>query len=72
MIAEILTEFAVTTARTFAAREQTVGASDVGRCARQVYYEKNETDPSYGAPRNPDAVDGWGARLRGSIFEQHV
>jgi len=72
MIAEILAEFAVTTARTFAAREQTVGASDVGRCARQTYFEKNEGDPDYGAPRNPDAVDGWGARLRGSIFEQHV
>jgi hypothetical protein len=72
MIAKALNEFAAATARTFELREQTVGASDVGRCARAVYFEKNEGDPDFGAPRNPDAVDGWGARLRGTIFECHV
>jgi hypothetical protein len=72
MIREALAEFATSTARTFEAREQTVGASDVGRCARAVYFEKNEGDPAFGAPRNPDAVDGWGAPLRGSIYEKYV
>jgi hypothetical protein len=72
MIAEALDAFATTYGRAFEAREQTVGASDVGRCARQVYFEKHEHDRDFGAPRNPGAVDGWGARLRGTIFEEHV
>src|SRR5262249_57570357 len=72
MIREALDEFATTYGRAFEAREQTVGASDVGRCARQVYFEKHEHDPDFGAPRNPDAVDGWGARLRGAVFESSV
>ena len=55
MIREALAEYAETVARTFEAREQTVGASDVGRCARAVYFEKNEGDPAFGAPRNPDS-----------------
>src|SRR5262245_18138546 len=71
MIRQALDEFAAAHDRIFSAREQTVGASDVGRCARQVYFEKHESDPDFGSPRNPDSVDGWGARLRGTIFESH-
>jgi hypothetical protein len=71
MIAEALGQFAATHGRAFEAREQTVGASDVGRCARQVYFEKHEHDPDFGSPRNPDGADGWGARLRGTIFETY-
>ena len=71
MIREALDEYAAASGRIFAAREQTVGGSDVGKCARQVFFEKHETDPEFGASRNPDAVDGWGARLRGTIFERH-
>ena len=40
-------------------------------CARAVFCAKKEGDPDYGAPRNPDHVDSWGARLRGTIFEHH-
>jgi len=69
MIAEALAEFAVGAARTFEGRTETVGGSDVGRCARAVYFTKNENDPIFGAPRDPDAVDSWGAQLRGSTFE---
>jgi hypothetical protein len=72
MIREALNEFAATHDRAFEAREQTVGGSDVGRCARQVYFEKHEFDPTFGSPRNPGAVDGWGAKLRGTTFERHV
>jgi len=72
MIIEALAEFATATARTFEAREQTVGASDVGKCARQVFFTKNEGDPAYGVARNPDAPESWGARLRGTVFEQYV
>src|SRR5262249_42568104 len=71
MIREALDAFATALGRTFAAREQTVGGSDVGKCARQVFFEKHEADPEFGASRNPDAGDGWGARLRGTIFERH-
>jgi hypothetical protein len=71
IIREALDEFAAARSRVFAAREQTVGASDVGQCARAVYFAKNEHDPDFGAPRNPDAVDGWGARQRGTTVEEH-
>lgn len=66
-----LTEYALTLERPFEARGQTVGASEIGRCSRQVYYSKHEGDPDFGAPRNADYVDGWGAKKRGAIFENH-
>ena len=50
-------------------RSQTVGASEVGKCARQVFYTKNEDDVLFGAARDAGHVDGWGARTRGSVFE---
>ena len=50
-------------------RAQTVGASEVGQCARKVFWSKNEGDPTYGAARDPDYVDGWGAKVRGTIME---
>ena len=70
MIREALDEFAATHSRTFTAREQTVGASDVGQCARAVYFAKYEHDMDFGASRNPGAVDGWGARQRGTTYEE--
>lgn len=51
-------------------RIQTVGASEVGLCARRVYFSKNEGDAVYGHARDADHVDGWGARTRGSVFEE--
>lgn len=50
-------------------RSQTVGASEIGQCMRKTYWVKNEGDPMYGAPRDPDYIDGWGARMRGTIYE---
>lgn len=50
-------------------RSQTVGASEVGQCARKVFWTKNEGDVRYGAPRDPGYIDGWGARVRGSVYE---
>jgi hypothetical protein len=52
-------------------RFSTVGASDVGQCARKIYCSKNEGDPDYGVPRNPGHVDTWGAALRGTLIEHH-
>jgi hypothetical protein len=69
MIHEALTAYAKQTARVFVGRANTIGASDVGQCARKVFFQKNEGDPDCGAERNPDFVDGWGARQRGTTFE---
>lgn len=46
-------------------RTKTVGASEVGQCARKVWYSKNEN----AAERDPDYSDNYGARLRGTIME---
>jgi hypothetical protein len=72
MIAAALDAYARSTARVFEDRANTVGASEVGRCARQTYYAKNEGDADYGTPRNPDFVESGGATQRGSIYEVHV
>lgn len=70
MIKTALHNYATSTGKTWATdRSQTVGASEVGQCARKVFWLKNEGDPQYGAPRDPDYVDGWGARVRGTIME---
>lgn len=70
MIAVALNAYAATTQRQFIQdRSQTVGASEVGRCARQTFFSKNEGDADYGRGRDAGHVDGWGARVRGSVFE---
>jgi hypothetical protein len=71
MIAEALSDYANVTARVFEDRAQSVGASEVGQCARKIFWLKNEDDPVYSAPRDSDYVDTWGARTRGSIFEAY-
>jgi hypothetical protein len=71
MISEALNDYATTSARVLQDRMHTVGGSECGQCARKIYWLKNEGDPTYGAPRDPDYVDGWGARTRGTIFETH-
>jgi hypothetical protein len=72
MIKQALAAYADTSVRVFVSdRSQTVGASEVGQCARKVFWTKNEGDPVYGAPRDPGYVDTWGARARGTIYENH-
>lgn len=44
-------------------RSATVGASEIGQCARKIFFSKKNT------PRDPDYVDSWGARLRGNVIE---
>jgi hypothetical protein len=70
MIAEALTSYACSHARIFEDRASTVGASDVGQCARKIFYMKNEGS-DFGVPRNPDFTESWGATTRGSVFEAH-
>jgi hypothetical protein len=72
VIKQVLDKFARSTGRVFEGRQHTAGGSDIGQCARKIYWLKMEGDPDYGAPRDPDYIDGWGARLRGSTFENEV
>jgi hypothetical protein len=71
MIAEALVAYAKATARKFEGRENTVGASEVGQCARKVFFAKNSDDHVYGAASDEDYADAWGAALRGRLFEDH-
>lgn len=45
-------------------RNRTIGASEIGQCARRMYWVKTQgqADTSY--------VDNWGAKMRGKIMEQ--
>jgi hypothetical protein len=70
MIKEILGSYAGTIGPVFESREQTVGASDIGQCARRVYFTKMAGDLSYGMDVDSDYVDSWGARLRGTVYER--
>jgi hypothetical protein len=70
VLAPALDAYARLQRRVFADRSHTVGASDIGQCARKVWYFKNENGPN-GAPRNPDFVENWGAAKRGTTFENH-
>ena len=71
MIADALATYAKATARAFAGRENTVGASEVGMCARKIFFAKNAGDHVYGAGSDEDYADPWGAALRGRLFEDH-
>ena len=71
MIAEALALYAKATVRTFEGRENTVGASEIGQCARRVFFAKNAGDFVYGAASDEDYVEAWGAALRGCLIEDH-
>jgi hypothetical protein len=72
MIKAVLAAYATSSGRKFVDREQTVGASEVGQCARRVFYEKMHGDPHYGAGKDPDFADTWGAKLRGTAYEEQL
>jgi hypothetical protein len=72
LISKALNEYAGVTSRVWQTdRSQTVGASEVGQCARKVFWLKNEGDAAHAASRDPDYTDGWGARARGTIYENN-
>src|SRR6516164_599378 len=62
---EVLAAYADTMRRPLTDRENTVGASEIGQCARKVFYSKRAGE------RDPDFTDTGGAALRGHIFERH-
>jgi hypothetical protein len=51
-------------------RAQTVGASDIGQCERKVYFVKNQGDRQHGIERDPEYIDRYGAKARGTFFEK--
>jgi CRISPR/Cas system-associated exonuclease Cas4 (RecB family) len=64
MLARILDAHARATERVFShRRSSTVGASEIGQCARRTFFRKT------GAPIDLEYKDTWGATTRGSIFE---
>jgi hypothetical protein len=70
MINQILNSHADSLQKTWAHdRTQTIGASEIGQCSRKTWYIKNEIDPKHRAERDPEYVDGWGAKIRGTIME---
>jgi len=70
LVKSALDQYAVTSNRVFETdRMNTVGASEIGQCIRKTFWIKNENDPVYGVVRDNDFVDSWGARARGTIFE---
>jgi hypothetical protein len=69
MIAEALAQYAKATARAFEGREHTVGASEVGQCARKIFFAKNAGDRVHGVASDEGYSDRWGATLRGRPIE---
>lgn len=51
-------------------RVNTVGASDVGQCIRKVYWTKAE-GTEFAIEQDIDYVDTYGAKLRGTMFEDN-
>ena len=70
IIAQTLDAYAQSASKIFTHdRLNTLGASEVGQCARKMFWLKNEDDTQLRVPRDPGYVDTWGARARGSVFE---
>jgi hypothetical protein len=70
MIQGILNWYADSLQKTWAHdRTQTIGASEIGQCARKTFWIKNEIDPKHRAERDAEYQDGWGAKIRGTIME---
>lgn len=49
-------------------RSSTVGASEIGQCARKVFFLKNEGN-GFGRDRDAEHDDRWGARVPGVVYE---
>ena len=64
VIAGALADYARDLRGPAANRAYTVGASDIGQCARKAFFVKHD------GARDPGYVDTWGAVLRGQIIEQ--
>jgi len=71
MIKETFAEYAATLNTVFEHdRTKTVGSSEIGLCARKIFWTKHA-----GTPRGVEEDEGfehdWGARIRGTMMEKH-
>jgi hypothetical protein len=71
MISEALSAYAIGARVLDERRASTVGASEVGQCARRIFFLKNEADRHFNIQRDAGHVDNWGAAQRGTVFENH-
>lgn len=69
MIKELLDEYVGATKKIFTGRQATVGASEIGLCARKTAWMK--ASPQGAAHRDGGHVESWGAHVRGTMMEQH-
>lgn len=70
MIRAALTAHAAASRRAWSHdRSQSVGASEIGQCARKTWFSKNEDDPVVARRRDANYIEGWGATTRGTIYE---
>jgi hypothetical protein len=73
VIREALNSYALGSPRVWDSdRSQTVGASEIGQCARKIAFAKASGDPGAAVVRDVDYEDGWGAARRGSIIEDNL
>lgn len=69
MLREVMDEYAATLNRAWHHdRSKTVGASEIGMCARKVFATKH-LGTKKGIEPDDDWQDQWGARVRGTIME---
>lgn len=52
-------------------RTQTIGGSEIGQCARKVWYAKHEGE-EFAVEKDPERDDAWGAQVRGQLIEDHI
>jgi hypothetical protein len=64
IVAPALLDYAQSLRGPAAGRAFTVGASDIGQCARKIFFAKHNGE------RDPGYIETWGAALRGQIIEQ--
>lgn len=68
MITELLTKYVSTKQKKWLHdRSLSVGASEIGQCARKIYYLKKDTKHDAHA-----SLISWGATHRGNMIEQHL
>lgn len=64
MIKETLNQYVTTQDKLWSHdRTKSVGSSEIGQCARKVWYSKHDQAP------DDDYKDSWGARMRGTVME---
>jgi hypothetical protein len=68
MLADAYLEFYQIFERSLGDRSGTVGASEIGQCARQTFWRKNY-GKAKGVEQDDDYESDWGARIRGVIME---